>query len=364
MRGKIIATLMTLLLVVGLTPVLAVDVGTGVGVGFGTEAFAPKVFVAAESRVVTDDNVPTGRNVPGENLGNSTATLSTTRTNNYAFEGEKVTWNVLAFDRNGIETTNSPVITLGTTQGTGNTVEALCLRDAVQLASGTALTNFGARDLNSNLTFDSGTMRTYTCTLSVESPASMSDEFWVAAEVSDTSGLSNTFTPNEFWFFNPVIALDINGALDFGVVRPGTDSYSTTLTVGNDASPGSGVLLEMFISGTDFHDPVSSAAKCPVTNELGLDNFRYLATSGGRSSRFVNPTLDTEGYDAIPRGIRITEAQEVIGGDAYAGDADVREAGNVLAPGAEQSVTLKLSLPNPCVGDFTDGQIYFWGLAV
>ena len=72
MRGKIIATLMTLLLVIGLTPVLAVDVGTGVGIGLSTEAYTPKLFMATESRVVTDDNVPTGRNNPGGNLGNDT----------------------------------------------------------------------------------------------------------------------------------------------------------------------------------------------------------------------------------------------------------------------------------------------------
>ena len=361
MRGKIIATLMTLLLVIGVTPVLAVDVGTGVGVGFGTEAFAPKLFMNATTRVVTDDNVPTGRNTAGGAL--------TQRTNNYAFEGEKVAWSVLAFDRNGIETTNSPVVTLGTTQGTGNTIEALCNRDAVQPAAGSSLTTFNAKDLNTVLTFDSSTMRTYTCTLSVESPASMSGEFWVAAEVSDTSGLSNTFTANEFWFFNPVIALDINGALNFGTVRPGTDSYSSTLAVGNDATPGSGVLLEMFISGTDFHDPVSSSAKCSVTNELNLNNFKYLATVGGFSSALVTPALaglpkDLDGYNSIPHGTRVTEAREIIGDGTYSTDATFRDSGNVLAPGAEMSVTLKLSLPNPCVGDFTDGSIYFWALAV
>ena len=123
----------------------------------------------------------------------------------------------------------------------------------------------------------------------------------------------------------------------------------------------------MFISGTDFHDPVSSAAKCPTTNELALTNFRYLATNGGYNSATANTAtsgVDTEGYSPIPRGTRITESQEVIGGEGYSTGASLRDLGNVLAPGAEQSVTLKLNLPNSCVGDFTDGQIYFWGLAV
>ena len=359
MKQKIIATLMTLLLVLGVTPVLAVDVGSGVGIDFETEDFAPKIFMDASTRVVTDDNVPTGRNV-------AAGALLGVRTNNYAFEGEKVAWSVLVFDRNGIETVMDPVVTLGTTQGTGNTVEALCTA-AAPLGNGANISSFNARDLNTILTFDTTTMRTYTCTLAVESPASMSGEFFVAAEVEDTTGLSNVFEENEFWFFNPVIALSIDGALNFGTIRPGAHSYSSTLVVGNDATPGSGVLLEMFISGSDFHDPVSSAAKCPTTNELGLENFRYLATNGASSSRAANLAegiLDSEGYSSIPRGTRITESQEVIGGNSYAPDVTLMEAGNVLSPGAEMAVTLKLSLPNPCVGDFTDGNIFFWGLAV
>ena len=37
---------------------------------------------------------------------------------------------------------------------------------------------------------------------------------------------------------------------------------------------------------------------------------------------------------------------------------------NLLAPGAEMSVTFKLALPLPCNGDFSDGHIYFWGEAI
>src|SRR3989344_1395816 len=115
MKGKIIATLMTLLLVIGITPVLAVDVGTGVGIDIETEDFAPKVYVDANTRVVTDDTVPTGRNTVGGAL--------TQRTNNYGFEGEMLSWNVLVYDRNGIETVLSPTVTAGTTHGVGKDVE-------------------------------------------------------------------------------------------------------------------------------------------------------------------------------------------------------------------------------------------------
>lgn len=359
---------MTLLLVIGMTPVFAVSVGTGVGIDIETEDFAPAVYFDSDERLVLDDNTPTGRNAPGTDLAGD-------RVNNYAFEGEKVTWSVLVHDRNGIETLmGNPSVTVGPTQGTGNDEEALCDVGA-QLADGDALTEFNVRDGPDALVFDADTMRVYDCTLTVESPDSMDGEFWITAEATDSSGLSGAANENEFWWFNPVIALDINGALDFGTVRPGATSYSTTLTVGNDASPGSGVLLDMFISGSDFTDPASSGAKCPTTNELNLngpdgfvgtadDAFRYLATNGAHSSALSNGAADAQGYSPIPNGARITEADQVMTGDDYLASAIDLASGNVLAPGAELSVTLRLALPNPCNGDFTDGSIWFWAEAV
>ncbi len=367
MKQKIIATLMTLLLVIGMTPVFAVEVGTGVGIGIETEDFAPEVYFdssVAGGRVLTDDGVDDGRNTFDGALPQ--------RTNNYAFEGESVTWRVLVHDRNGIETLmGNPVATVGTVQGEGNDQEALCAVATADVdnADGADITEFNVRDGPELLDeFEDTTMRIYTCELTVEGADSMDGEYWVTVEASDSSGLMGTAQENEFWWFNPVVALDINGALEFGTVRPGATSYSSTLTVGNDATPGSGVMLEMFVSGTDFTDPLSSGAKCPVTNELGLDNFGYLATNGAYSSSVENvgsdATLDAEGYSDIREGTRITESRELIGGDDFLGDGSLREDGNVLAPGAEVSVTLKLDLPNPCNGNFVSGSIWFWALAV
>ena len=38
--------------------------------------------------------------------------------------------------------------------------------------------------------------------------------------------------------------------------------------------------------------------------------------------------------------------------------------GNALSPGSEMALTFRLSMPEPCVGDFSEGQIYFWGEAI
>jgi len=361
MKRQIIATLMTLLIVIGLTPVFAVDVGIGIGIDMDTEDFVPLIWMDPDTRVVLDDGVEPGRtSLDGERL--------VERQNNYAFEGEQLVWDVLVMDKNGIEKIRDVFVTVGPVQGTGNDIEANC-----DISARTDVVPFNARILEEEIdVFDANTMRIYTCILTVESPLSMQGEFWVTAEVEDLDGLSSIFDENEFWFFNPVIALSVDGALNFGTVRPGSNSYSPTLTVGNDAEDGSGVLLDMFISGTNFYDSTSSGAKCPVTNELALTNFAYFASSGAYSStNDVREGLDAQGEDyiAIPLGDRITGASEIlctvgaVGTCGYNAKA-AYSPGNVLTPGSEVALTFRLNLPEPCNGDFTDGDILFWGEAV
>src|SRR3989338_8284236 len=181
---------------------------------------------------------------------------------------------------------------------------------------------------------------------------------------------------NEYFFLNPEIRLSVDGALTFDDVRPGTDSYSDTLLVGNYADDGSGVEMDMFISGTDFYDSSSSGAKCPTTNQLELSNFRYFATNGaystatdaevdipaGRGDR----NIDAEGYVNIGYGIGFNDPTPFYDGFEILQDQKVGPyyTANILAPGAEMALTFKLSLPEPCNGDFDTGSIYFWGEAI
>jgi len=152
---------------------------------------------------------------------------------------------------------------------------------------------------------------TFRCILTVETPNSMQGEYWITVEAQDGDGNLGTMVENEYWFLNPEIALAIDGDLAFENVRPGSYSYSETLLVGNDAEAGSGVMLDMFITGTDFYDSSSSGARCPDTNQLSLDAFRYFVTNGAYSSfddlnnDFVDAdrNTDVEGYTNIEYGI-------------------------------------------------------------
>ncbi|MFH0978743.1 MAG: hypothetical protein V1837_05580 [Candidatus Woesearchaeota archaeon] len=233
-----------------------------------------------------------------------------------------------------------------------------------------------ARILEESITeFNPQDMAYYACTFTVETPFSMHGEYWVTVEAEDLDGLFGDMDEREYWFLNPEIALSIQGAIDFGTVRPGALSYSDTLLVGNAAEDDSGVMLDMYIAGTDFYDPSSSGAKCPDTNQLALTNFAYFATNGAYSTLACNSGTalhvhDAEGYVAIPYGNRIDQSQEIIGCEPFAnspipgGDISAYQPGNVLSPGAEIAMTFRLALPEPCNGDFSEGSIMFWGEAV
>jgi len=345
------------MLVLSVVPmVAAVSIGTGVGIDIITEDFAPQVW-GCDSRVVLDDAIE-----PGRLSLNGTKLLE--RKNNYAFEGEQIVWKVLVMDKNGINKVEDVFATIGSIQGEGNDIEVNCVED---LSSKKILDSCNARILEEKIVnFSTTMMRYYDCTFTVETPVSMYGEYFITVEAVDLDGLSGTMDENEYWFLNPDIALSILGDLTFDNVRPGTDSYSDTLLVGNDADDGSGVMLDMFISGTDFYDSSSSGAMCPTTNQLSLDAFRYYATNGAYSSA-DDLRGDAEKYVPIGYGIgwnnpnKFYDAYEILKTVKFDG---VYYNGNILSPGNEMAITFKLSLPEPCNGDFDSGSIYFWGEAI
>ena len=359
--NKIYALVLAALLLV--PAALATSVGTGVGVNMETEDFKPLIWLC-DHRKIVDDNIQQWRNWTGN------ATHLTERIGNYAFEGEQVKWRVLVMDKNGIEKIKDVYVTLGVVQGEGNDIEVNC--DLSSQTISNPSDECGARILEEKIeTFDADTMAVYDCVLTVEPADSMYGEYWVTAEVEDLDGQLSTFDENEYWFFNPTIALSIDGNIDFGIVRPGTTAYSDTILVGNDADAGSGVILDMFITGTDFYDPTSSGAKCPTTNQLALTNFTYYAVKGAYSTADVVAPYtrlpDNEGYLSIQYGDHWDRSlygkAEVLPAAPINGGA-LGYAANLLAPGQEIAVTFKLNLPEPCNGDFSDGSIYFWGEAI
>ncbi|MBT4859085.1 hypothetical protein HON49_08000 [archaeon] len=229
------------------------------------------------------------------------------------------------------------------------------------------------------------TMQWYECILTVE-PPQIDPEMWhgqyfVSAVATDLDGLWDEFAENEYWFFNPVVSLGITGDVNFGIVRPGATVISDPVVVTNAAEVGSGVLLDMFIAGTDFYDPTHSGATCPISNVLRLmenpgtideTGFRYYATSGAYNT-CEHPgnsgvlAADAQCYVGIPY---------YIGGAGDSGNNNFQRIiaqntggpyfpGNVLSPGANMVLNFKLALPEPCNGGpFSDGEFKFFGEAI
>lgn len=366
MRTAILLAVLSLLVFSAFPSVKANEFGVDITPDIQTEDFAPLVWMC-DHRVVYDDATE-----PGRVSGDGDPLVE--RLNNYAFEGEQIRWKVLVMDKNGVEKISDVYATIGPTQGEGNEIQVNCDRSGFRPENIPASCN--ARIWEEELTeFDSDTMEFYDCTFTVETPDSMYGEYWITVEAQDLDGLLGTMDENEFWFLNPAIFLSLEGALTFEDVRPGTSAYSSTLLIGNDADAGSGVLLDMFISGTDFYDSDSSGAMCPTTNQLSLSTFRYFATSGAYSTSTdaeFDPVdgdrdCDAEGYCNIEYGIGFNNPSP------FYDNAEILQAGpapgpyygaNILAPGAEHALTFRLNLPEPCNGDFDTGSIWFWGEAI
>ena len=242
------------LLVLSIMPVISANsIGSGLGINVETEDFPPLVWMCGD-RIVSDDSTEPGR----FSLG---GTPLLERINNYAFEGENIQWTVLVMDKNGANKVQDVFATIGDSQGEGNDIEVNCVEDLGY--SSFVDEDCNARILEEDLSgdaIDTATQRYYTCTLTVETADSMYGEYWITVEAVDMDDLSGTMAENEYWFLNPVIALNVDGDLTFENVRPGTYSYSPTVLVGNDADYGSGVRLEMYIAGTNFFDSSSSGA--------------------------------------------------------------------------------------------------------
>lgn len=332
---KKLTTLVMAFLVLAVTPaVLAVNVGTGITPDINTEDFAPRVWLC--DRSVADDLV-------------EPQLYCAPRLNNYAFEGESITWEVLVMDKNGKEKIADVFATIGDAQGEGNDIEVNCIRTGRTVSPNH---DCEASILEEEVQWNGDLMAVYECTLTVETSESMYGEYWTTVEAEDMDGLTGTMANNEYWYLNPVIALSIDGDLTFDEVRPGSRATSSTLLVGNDADDGSGVLLDMYISGTDFYDSSSSGAMCPTSNVLNLGAFTYDVVNG----QFFADDM------GITYGDTIAQAARIMDGAPFG--VPTANPTNFLTPGAELAVTFQLDLPEPCNGDFDTGSIYFWGEAI
>jgi hypothetical protein len=253
--------------------------------------------------------------------------------------------------------------------------------------------------------FNPAIMKFYECTMTVQSIDTMYQEYWVkvVAESLEASGLPEyAFArENEYWYLNPLVGIGLSDPIVFNEVRNGVQTYSNTVLIQNQAAPESGVHLEMFIAGQDFRPGMGESGTCfnPVNGDMSnylvlsdddsasrcdmprtfaqrqenvWDTFCYHAVQGAYNTRRLAGRADAEGYVGIPKfrnEFGILDSYALLGDYAYdeegwcpASFADL--AGNVLSPGSDVSFTLKLMVPEPCTGMFSDGAIVIYGEAI
>jgi len=161
------------LLVLSVMPmVMAVSVGLPVTPDITTEDFAPRVWMC--DRSVADDKVePQLYGAP--------------RFNNYAFEGESVTWTVLVMDKNGKEKISDVYATIGDVQGEGNDIEVNCIRTGFTAQEGSTAPydECEATIGEEHVTWKGALMAVYKCTLTVETSESMYGEYWATVKVKN-----------------------------------------------------------------------------------------------------------------------------------------------------------------------------------
>jgi len=322
--------------------------------------FAPLVFLNANQggRVLIDD--PYGV-LPHNDNGDITV-----RENNYAFTGEQIKWIVLVWDKNGIPEKISDVFAGWSDQTNGpldpeTQVNCQYLRAVTGNLANQGYPNVRRPgDQEAQINGNADTMGEYICTLTIE--PNCHGQKWLGAKAIDLSGLSGTIQEADSWFCNPSMDLSISGNINFGELGPGEQGAST-FSVENTGEEGSGILEVLAISGTDFYDPSSSGALCPTSNQLKLQGvnpsqfttgFWYTATMG----------IHTVSNKRIPYGNEINEADPIFSPANGHLTADWGSSLVAMSPGSEATMTLHLGIPVPCNGQFTDGDISLWAVAL
>ena len=362
---KLIAIMSALLLLPLAMATDTSDSGT-IGGAIEVEDFPLKVWQCGH-RVVSDDAFNPWR-VSGED------DTIYERNNNYLFEGESYSIDVLVMDKNKID----EVAVDAVLRGESDDLSLNCVPITADQREKTLEKCNAKIDEEDIQSYDPLTMAFYRCSIEIPDSEIAYGEYELTVEVTDHEGEQDPAQIDETsnWFLNPIVSLGIEGDLDFSGVRPGTSKYSR-VNLKNLAEGG--VLLDMFIVGEDWDSVGSVQGRCnqgdgTLINQLPLSAFRYYVENGAYSSRndaevetgtyepaSYDRNKDTEGYVSICKKLddgfeesmfnecEILQASPVygpfVGGQAW--------LANLLYPGSSgMAMTFKLDLPEPCYGSY------------
>jgi len=306
---------------------------------------------------------------------------------NYFFQGELLTYYIGVYDENGADDIDGVNLLVdGIPHGScaeRDLIDDYRTENGATLAQArNYMTDHFSLDPALDASNDYEYYKFFACTLIVQS--SWNDTEPVSVQAYDGGIDACEADPNyvvSLWTdlldFNPSLALALTGGpVDFGSTSPGSTAISTTVYLENDAEDGSGVVMDMYIAADDyFADPTNPSAFCGTGNGIPYYQFKYYATKGsinsGSNDNFFPALGATVNDPNIPINICTADVDEFTYLTSHSGEIDDmcrilnwERDWSLLNQGGEMSITFKLEVPDPCYGNFTDGQFRFVGRVV
>ena len=376
---KTYTILVMALLVMAIMPVVMADsAGDNIGVDIGIDEPEPEANVCP---AIYQDNTqrswyPNNQNYPtaikygscGPNLYGDQACQLTER-GNYVFEGETLTYYVIVEDKNGDDDIEDVDLLLeGALDGDCGTVAIPTTGFPTEYPTWAqyAAAKFG-------VTWNEDTMDLYRCQIIVDDLVDYDVLISIQAEDEECSGSGATVEDKEYMDFNQEVDINLDGTVSFAQAVPGSTALSSIVQVENSGD----TKLDTYIAAsTYFTDPTDpDEAICPTGAGIHHSNFAYQARIGSINSGLNNNAFPGLGDNS---GLCSARADEFTALPSFVGNPNGDDAqisymcriinfartASFLSPGDEMSLQFKLSVPNPCKGNYQTGNFYVVGRVI
>ena len=296
---------------------------------------------------------------------------------NYVFNGETLTYYAVVEDPNGDDDIADVDLLLdGVLGGDCGLVGVPGDNDVNAYTSGdySSWADYAAAKFG--VVWDDPTMDLYRCQLVVGVLSDWDVLISIQAEDEECKydgQYPATVEEKEYMDFNQDVDINLEGSVSFATAVPGSTALSNPVQVEND---GDTVLDTYIAASTYFTDPIDpDEAICPTGAGIHHSNFAYQARKGSINSGLNDGSWPGLGVNS---GLCDARPDEFTPLPSFVGNEDGTDAqisymcriinygrvASFLNPGDEMSVVFKLSVPDPCVGTYTEGNFYVVGRVI
>jgi hypothetical protein len=272
----------------------------------------------------------------------------------YAFEGEMIGFRVVVEDKDGII---DDCVKVAVTLDNGeDPIKAGCTLDHTE--------PLYDKSTNPWTVINAQGVGIFSCAYTVEAAEYVQGEYWISVQTSDRTcsaegGCTSQAAGVISLYLNPEVSLTLSAQDQMGFlynvdgtpmepITAGSTVYSPYFTIENTADPETGLYVLLKLYGTDMKSG-SAMAKCPTTNVLDIGNVEYKASHLNAQQLW---TVMPDGtYDADHASYVFTESYNA--------------GANFIGVGDDVTMRLRLHIPSPCIGSYTQGgKIVFIGQVI